>query len=92
MSDQSDHDVLIELRTEVKGMRVDIRDLKDGTTKQLSDLEHQASELEKNKASKKDLDATNERLERITTRQNLMIGGLLVINILLPFIFKYLFK
>lgn len=92
MSDQSDHDVLIELRTEVKGMRTDIRDLKDGTTKRLADLEHQAIELEKNKASKVDLDTTNERLERITTRQNLMIGGLLVINILLPFIFKYLFK
>jgi len=92
MSEINDHDLLIELRTEMKGMRIDIRDLKDGTTQRLTEVEHSVIELEKNKASKVDLDATNERVDRVTTRQNLMIGGLLVINILLPFIFKYLFK
>ena len=91
MPEINDHDLLIELRTEVKGMRVDIRDLKDGTTKRITDVEHQANDLEKNKASKVDLDNTNQRLDRVASRQNLMIGGLIVINVLLPFIIKYLF-
>lgn len=91
MPEINDHDLLIELRTEVKGMRVDIRDLKDGMTKRLADVEHQVIELEKNKASKVDLDTTNQHLDRVSGRQNLMIGGLIVINVLLPFIIKYLF-
>ncbi|MEW6126723.1 MAG: hypothetical protein AB1757_06770 [Acidobacteriota bacterium] len=88
---QEDHDLLIELRTEVKGMRVDIRDLKDGTTERLTDVERDVDELEKNKASKVDLAQTDRRLDRVRTTQNLMIGGLIVINVLLPFIIKYLF-
>jgi hypothetical protein len=92
MPEIKDHDLLIELRTEVRGMRSDIRELKDNTAERLTGVEHQVNELEKNKASKFDLGATNERLDRVATRQNLMIGGLLVINILLPFIFKYLFN
>jgi hypothetical protein len=92
MPESNDHDLLIELRTEVKGMREDIRDMKDTTGKRLTDVEHQTIEIEKYKASKKDLDLTNERLDRIATRQNLMIGGLMVINVILPFVIKYLFS
>jgi hypothetical protein len=91
MPEINDHDLLIELRTEVKGMRVDIRDLKDGTAKRLTDVERDVDDLEKNKASKKDLEKTDTRLDRVTTRQNLMIGGLIVVNVLIPFIIKYLF-
>lgn len=34
-----DHDLLIELRTEMQGMRKDIKDLKDGTATRLMSLE-----------------------------------------------------
>jgi hypothetical protein len=47
---QSDHDLLIELRTEVQNIRNDIKDLKDGTTMRIK-------YLEENKADKKDVDA-----------------------------------
>lgn len=35
----ADHDLLIELRTEMKGMRNDIKDIKDGTTARIAALE-----------------------------------------------------
>lgn len=36
---QSDHDLLVELRTEMRGMRNDIKELKEGTTEKLADHE-----------------------------------------------------
>ena len=36
---QQDHDLLIELRTEMRGVREDIRSLSDGTATRLSSLE-----------------------------------------------------
>jgi hypothetical protein len=35
-----DHDLLIELRTRMEGLKTDIKDIKDGTTKRLTDLEN----------------------------------------------------
>lgn len=35
-----DHDLLIELRTEMRGVRADIKTLTEGTAKRLSDLEN----------------------------------------------------
>lgn len=87
-----DHDLLIELRTEMRGMRVDIKDLKTGTSDRLTDLTTKYESLEANKASKVDLANTDTRVDRVTTRQNIMIGGLMVVNILIPFIYKYIFK
>ena len=39
MSDTTDHDLLVELRTEFKGMRADIKDIKDNTSARLAALE-----------------------------------------------------
>lgn len=89
---REDRDLLIELRTEMRGMRTDIKDLKDGTSNQITDLTIKTEELETHKASKVDLDNVITRLDRVTNRQNLMIGGLIVINVLLPFIYKYVFE
>lgn len=44
---QNDHDILIELRTEMKGMRGDLKDMKNGTEKMLSDHEGRLRSLEK---------------------------------------------
>lgn len=88
----NDHDLLVELRTEFRGMRTDIKELKDGTAARLSSLEKKTEDLEAYKASKDDLAKTDSRLDRVRTTQNLIIGGLLVINALLPFIYHYLFN
>ena len=49
MINNDDHDLLIELRTEMQGIRKDIKDLKDGTTERISKLEN-------DKANKKDFE------------------------------------
>lgn len=88
----NDHDLLVELRTEFRGMRTDIKDLKDGTAARLSILEKKTEDLETHKASKDDLKQTDARLDRVRTTQNYIIGGLMVLNLALPFIYQYLFK
>lgn len=42
----TDHDLLIKLTTQVDYIRSDIKDLKDGTAKKISDLEAQVKLLE----------------------------------------------
>lgn len=44
---QNDHDVLIELRTEMRGMRSDIKTLSDTLSKSVSDHETRIRALEK---------------------------------------------
>jgi hypothetical protein len=44
---QSDHDLLIELRTEMRGMRGDIKDLRNGTSDRLADHEMRLRALER---------------------------------------------
>jgi hypothetical protein len=44
---QSDHDVLIELRTEMRGMRSDIKDLRNGTSERITDHELRLRALER---------------------------------------------
>lgn len=40
MPQSNDHDLLIELRTEMRGIRADIKDIKEGTTARLAALEN----------------------------------------------------
>jgi hypothetical protein len=87
----NDHDMLVELRTEFRGMRDDIKDLKDGTASRLATLEKKTEELETHKASKQDVEKIDSRLDRVRTTLNYIVGGLIIVNILLPFIFKFLF-
>jgi len=51
----NDHDLLIELKTGQQWLRDDIREIKDGTTKRITDLETL-------KADKKDLDSLAEEV------------------------------
>ncbi len=88
----NDHDLLVELRTEFRGMREDIKDLKDGTASRLNALEKKTDDLEAQKATKQELEKIDTRLDRVRTTLNYMIGGLIIVNILLPFIIKYLFE
>lgn len=45
---QSDHDVLIELRTEMRLLRGDIKEMKDASTISVTDHEQRIRNLEKN--------------------------------------------
>lgn len=47
--DGNDHDLLIELKTKIEGIRDDIKDLSDGTTKQIADHETRLNTLETEK-------------------------------------------
>jgi hypothetical protein len=47
MPQSQDHDLLVELRTEMRGVRDDIKEIKDGTAAQLLDHETRVRALEK---------------------------------------------
>jgi hypothetical protein len=42
----TDHDILIELRAEIRGIKVDIKDLKDGTSKDIFELQKDVLDLQ----------------------------------------------
>lgn len=44
---QNDHDLLVELKTEMRGLRDDFRDMKDGVKENVSDHEDRIRSLEK---------------------------------------------
>ena len=44
---QSDHDLLIELRTEMRGIKDEIRKLNDGNTERIEDHENRIRSIEK---------------------------------------------
>jgi hypothetical protein len=44
---QNDHDLLVELRTEMRGVREDIKGLSEGTSEKISDHETRLRALEK---------------------------------------------
>lgn len=46
MDTQSDHDLLVTMHEQIKGIKQDIKDLKDGTATQLSDHELRLRRLE----------------------------------------------
>jgi hypothetical protein len=90
VSKMNDHELLLVLHTKFDNVVGDIKDLKDGTTTRITALEYKAEQLETYKASKVDLKTTDERLDRVRTSQNYIIGGLIVLNIALTFINKLL--
>jgi hypothetical protein len=45
----NDHDLIVELKTKIEGIRDDIKDLKDGTTEKIADHEIRLTNLETEK-------------------------------------------
>jgi len=87
----SDHDLLIELRTEMRGVRQDVKDLRDNTAKRVDDLENQKMNREEVLRLKEDADKIhNDHEERIRALEKdndnfkgkyVVIGGLAMIII-----------
>lgn len=88
----NDHELLLVLHTKFDVMRDDMKEIRDGTTVKLNELDLKTGSLEANKASKVDVGKLEERLGRVETRLYLIIGGLTVVNFLIPFIAKRLFE
>jgi hypothetical protein len=45
-SKMNDHDLLVTMHEQLKGVKADVRDIKDGTSRQLADHEHRIKMLE----------------------------------------------
>lgn len=85
----SDHDLLIELRTEMRGVRSDVKDLRDNTTKRVDDLENDKANRDEMMNLKRDADKIHDDHE--TRLRNLekdndnfkgkyaIVGGIIVI-------------
>lgn len=95
----NDHDLLIELRTEMKGIRAELKEMRENTIKRLETVENQMidkNDLEEHKKNDyaiheefikvdNDHETRIRRLEYITT---LGIGGIAVLELVLKFLVK----
>lgn len=73
-----ERDLLIELRTEMKAVRDDIKELKDGTATRLSILEA-------DRVTQKDLHDHETRIRRLEYSLAIAIGGFIVIQLALNY-------
>lgn len=96
-----DHDLLIELRTTQQMMLIEIREIKDGTSKRISDLEvnklnikdsfHEQYKDEIDK-SISDLQLKVSELEKSKIRQNVLVGiGTGILTVLVGILLYHLF-
>lgn len=79
-ANMTDHDLLITLHEQIKNVRTDIKDLKDGTGSKLTDHEARIRVLETNQIDKKDFD----KLQKIA------YGGLGILAAI-EFAFKFFY-
>lgn len=88
--DPKDHDLLIELKTEMKGLRQDVRSLSDNTTAQIRDL--QRDKLNRQDFIEYEVEAktqSKDHEERIRTLEKAFwrgIGALAVIQMVAQFL------
>jgi hypothetical protein len=68
---QTDHDLLIELRTEMRGMRIDIKNIADGTSLKMADHETRIRTLE--------AEAITYSTDRVSATVYTRIGGTILI-------------
>lgn len=92
MDPQLDHDLLVELRTEMKGVRADLREIKDNTTSRLSLLEQDHITVKEFSDHENRLRTIEDkRLAKIENKLAYWAGALVVINLLAGYLItKYL--
>lgn len=71
---QSDHDILVEVRTIQKFMVQDVKEIKDGMSLRIAIVE-------KDKADKKDLEVIIKQMESLKEFHNRTIGALLILQV-----------
>ena len=73
-----DHDLLVELRTELKGLKADVRDIKDGTKAQIANLEKCKVDVEHSYPTvyKPEVDRQFETITNRLNAQSARIDGL----------------
>lgn len=82
----SDHDLLIELRTEMRAVRGDIKDLRDNTSKRVDFLE--SNKFDKSEANRliKEADETHsdheKRIRSVELFQQNLMGRYVVLGVL----------
>jgi hypothetical protein len=81
MPEINDHDLLIELRTEMKAVRQDIKEIKDGTTDRLG-------KLEQDHVSKQDHQDHEIRIRRLEYSLAIAVGMVVLLEIALKIYFK----
>lgn len=85
-TNMSDHDLLITMHEQIKNVRNDIKDLKDGTGAKLDDHETRLRSLEENRVSSIDFKSTQKD---VLWLQRIAYTGLGII-MALQFYFNYL--
>ena len=78
MEPQNDHDLIIELRADVKALRGDVKELKEGTAARLK-------ALEVDHVSRRDHHDHEVRIRRLESRVWMAIGGLALLQLGLRF-------
>lgn len=73
---QNDHDLLIELRTEMRGMRLDVKNLNETTTIRVGDHETRLRLLEKTVETAVASQAEREKLTRLGGTILIVIVGI----------------
>jgi hypothetical protein len=80
---QSDHDVLIELRTEMRGVRDDVKDIKTNTVARISSLES-------DRVSKDDMKTLEDDIQSLKLWRSTLVGAWAVCTLaLIPLAFAY---
>lgn len=78
---ENDHDLLIELRTEMKNLRGDVRELKDNVATRVSNLETE-------KADKTEVSDHESRLRKLEKFGWMIAGALLLVQIAIKVLWK----
>lgn len=87
----NDHELLLVLHTKFDIALQELQELKNGTTTEIAVIKTKLETLEREKASKQDQEALEQRMGRLETRYATFVGGLVVLQIAITVALKYFF-
>ncbi len=77
----TDHDLIVELTVEMRNVRSDIKELKDGTASRISSLEDRVEKLELGKENNRQRIEETNRYTKIIVAIGVLIVGIFVYHI-----------
>lgn len=75
----NDHDLIVELKTLMSGVKDDIKDLKEGTSKRISDLENNKAEKEEFEIVRKQVEILKSSKQTYFIMMSLYTAGVAII-------------